>query len=133
MLSNINFLAATAAALSAFLLGGIWYSPLLFGNTWVKESGLTLEKCQHGHKKGVFTIAIFLSFIAAFSFAFALGPNPNLNHALLTACVVGIGWIATSIGINYAFAARSLKLFLIDSGYHFFQFIFYALILGLWH
>src|SRR5436190_13178738 len=101
MLSNINFLAATAAALSAFLLGGIWYSPLLFGNTWVKESGLTLEKCQHGHKKGVFTIAIFLSFIAAFSFAFALGPNPNLNHALLTACVVGIGWIATSIGINY--------------------------------
>jgi hypothetical protein len=46
--------------------------------------------------------------------------------------LVGAGFVATSFGINYAFAQRSLKLWLIDGGYHLLQFTLYGLILGLW-
>jgi hypothetical protein len=47
--------------------------------------------------------------------------------------MIGLAWVATSFGINYAFAQRSFKLWLIDGGYHVLQFTVYGLVLGLWH
>jgi hypothetical protein len=46
--------------------------------------------------------------------------------------VVGVFFVATSFGINYAFAQRSLKLWMIDGGYHIVQFILIGVILGAW-
>lgn len=134
MWHGINLWAVALAALSSFLLGGFWYSPALFGNAWAKADGRVPGDCkQHGHRATVFAVAIILSIIAAFAFAVYLGPNPPLVPSLITGAVIGICWVATSFGINYLFAGRTLKLFLIDGGYHLFQFLFYALILGLWH
>ena len=31
---QFNYLAVLVAALSSFLLGGLWYSRMLFGPTW---------------------------------------------------------------------------------------------------
>ena len=42
-LSNINWLAVLVAALSTFILGGLWYGPL-FGRTWMRASGMTEER-----------------------------------------------------------------------------------------
>jgi hypothetical protein len=47
--------------------------------------------------------------------------------------LVGLAIVAMSFAINYTFAQRSLKLWLIDGGYHTLQFALYGLILGLWH
>ena len=47
--------------------------------------------------------------------------------------LVGAGFVAASFGINYQFAQRSFKLWLIDSGYHIVQFMVFGLVLGLWH
>ena len=43
------------------------------------------------------------------------------------------GLVASSFGINYLFERRSLRLFLINGGYHTLQFTLYGLVLGLWH
>ena len=45
----------------------------------------------------------------------------------------GLCWVASSFGINYLFARRSLRLFLIDGGYHTLQFTLIGVILALWH
>jgi len=37
---KINVLAVLASAVAAFMIGGLWYSPLLFGNTSVTLRGL---------------------------------------------------------------------------------------------
>ncbi len=47
--------------------------------------------------------------------------------------LVGFGFVAASFGINYQFAQRSFKLWLIDGGYHTVQFLLFGVILGLWH
>lgn len=47
--------------------------------------------------------------------------------------IVGLGFIATSFGVNYLFAQRSMKLWLIDAGYVTVQFTVMGLVLGLWH
>ena len=38
-LHYINFLAVIVAALAAFGLGAVWYSPLLFAKQWVAFNG----------------------------------------------------------------------------------------------
>ena len=37
---KINYLAVLAAAVATFVVGGLWYSPLLFGNTYLALRGL---------------------------------------------------------------------------------------------
>lgn len=129
---EINLMAAGAAAASSFLLGGLWYSAPLFGRVWNREAGRD-PKMGGGHPAKVFGSAIALALVAAYCFAWLLGPAPELRHAVTTGACVGAGLVATSFGINYAFATRSLKLWLIDGGYHVVQFTLYGLILGLWH
>jgi len=130
-MEGINLWAVLAAAASAFLLGGLWYGPL-FKHAWCREAGVDPDK-PNGHPARVFGGAFVLSLIAAVVFAMFLGPKPALGFAVGAGFAAGLGWVATSFGINYLFAGRSLKLWLIDGGYHTFQFALYGLILGLWH
>ncbi|HWI25319.1 MAG TPA: DUF1761 domain-containing protein [Lysobacter sp.] len=127
----LNWLAIIAAAVSAFVLGGIWYGPL-FKNAWCREAGID-PNAKPGHPARVFGTAFVAALFAAFAFAWFLGPAPEVHKALHAGFMVGIAFVATSFAINYAFAQRSLKLWLIDGGYHTLQFTLYGLILGLWH
>lgn len=131
VIEGINLLAVLLAALSAFMLGGLWYSPILFGGIWQREARLANPQ-QKPHGTKVFIMAFILSFIAALAMALLLQRKPGLFMALHTGLLAGLCWVSTSFGINYLFAGRSFKLFLIDAGYHTLQFILYGLILGLW-
>ncbi|HLF11330.1 MAG TPA: DUF1761 domain-containing protein [Gammaproteobacteria bacterium] len=71
--------------------------------------------------------------IAAWMFAMFLGPRPPLMLGLGAGFAAGLCWVASSLRINYLFARRSLKLFLIDGGYHTLQFTLIGVILALWH
>jgi hypothetical protein len=127
----LNWLAVVAAAVSAFVLGGIWYGPL-FRQAWCREAGIDL----HGNKRhpaAVFGTAFVAALVAAAAFAWWIGPAPELEYAVRRGVLAGFGIAAMSFGINYAFAGRSLKLWLIDGGYHTLQFAVYGMILGAWH
>lgn len=126
----MNIWAVLVASLSSFLLGGLWYSPLLFGGLWNRENG---GVPQQGHPAKVFSISFLFSLIAAVCFSVWLGPSPGLDHALKAGVLTGFGFVAASFGINYQFAQRSFKLWLIDGGYHTAQFLLIGLVLGLWH
>ncbi|HEV7402529.1 MAG TPA: DUF1761 domain-containing protein [Chthoniobacteraceae bacterium] len=132
----MNTWAVLTAAASSFLLGGLWYSPALFGKTWTNENGGHSEKgcdIQNGHPAKVFGVSILFSVISAFAFALWLGPAPALAVTLKAGGLAGFGMVAASFGINYQFGGRSFKLWLIDGGYHTVQFLLFGLVLGLWH
>ena len=129
---EFNIWAVFAAALSSFVLGGLWYSPLLFAKAWQAEVGLSDEELARGNMARIFGLTLVLSLIAAFVFALFLGPRPSLALGLGAGSSAGLCWVASSFGINYLFARRSLKLFLIDGGYHTLQFTLIGLILALW-
>lgn len=126
----MNTWAVLVAAISSFLLGGLWYSPALFGRAWNRENG---GEVPTGHPAKVFGVSFIFSLVAAASFAAWLGSEPPLGTALRNAALAGLGMVAASFGINYQFAQRSFKLWLIDGGYHAIQFMLFGLILGLWH
>lgn len=124
----MNFLAVGLATLSAFLLGGLWYSKVLFLDLWTRDSGATP---QNTHPAKVFGFSFIFALIAALGFGTLLGPHPTLFYSLQMGALVGVCFVATSFGINYQFGGRSVTLLLIDGTYHITQFLLYALIFGL--
>ncbi|MGH8167188.1 MAG: DUF1761 domain-containing protein [Woeseiaceae bacterium] len=126
----MNVWAVIGAAVSSFLIGGLWYSPALFGRTWNVENGGPPSDAPPAR---VFGFSFLFSLVAASCFAILVGPAPGLGEAIRTGLLVGLGCVAASYGINYQFAQRSFKLWLIDGGYHVVQFAAFGLIIGLWH
>lgn len=131
-MDHINWLAVVAAAVSAFLLGGVWYN-VFFKRVWCHEAGVDADAAPKQHPARVFAIAFVFSLISAVAVAWLLGPQPVLLRAVHDGLLIGFAFVAASFGLNYAFAQRSFKLWLIDGGYHVLQFTLYGLILGLWH
>lgn len=129
-MNTINLWAVLVAAVSSFLLGGIWYGPL-FGKAWNAAAGVDPQK--QGHPAKIFGGAFVFSLLAAAVFAWFIGPQPPLSFAVCRGVLVGFGLVAASFGINYLFAQRGLRLWLIDGGYHTVQFALFGLVLGLWH
>lgn len=129
-MDGINLWAVLVAAVSSFLLGGVWYGPL-FGKAWNAAAGMDPQK--QGHPAKIFGGAFVFSLLAAAVFAWFLGPQPPLSFAVCRGVLVGFGLVAASFGINYLFAQRGARLWLIDGGYHTVQFALFGLVLGLWH
>lgn len=129
---DINIWAVLVAAVSSFLLGGLWYSPMLFLNPWSRAMQRSDEDKQP-HPAKTFGLAFLFALLSAYLFASLLGPAPGLGDAIRMGLVVGLGFVAASFGINYQFADRPFSALFIDGGYHAFQFVLYGVVLGLWH
>ena len=80
-----------------------------------------------------FGVAFLLNFATALVFAICIGPNPGTVPGLEAGLVVGIFWVATSVGMNYLFEGKSFKLFTITAGYHILRFTLMGLIIGTWN
>ena len=128
---EVNYIAVVLAALSAFLLGGLWYSPLLFANKWMALTGQSEETLKSGSMAMIFGGAFLLNLIAAYFFALFLGPAPELRFATGAGFAAGLCWVMASLGINYLFERRPLGLWLINGLYFTVQFTLFGLILGL--
>ena len=128
----INFWAVIAAALSMFVMGGLWYSPALFGKAWAKENGFTEDFVKGGNKLKIFGGSFLLSLIMAFNLAGFVSGYQDWTWGLLGGCLAGFGWLAMGLGVLYLFERRSLKLFLINAGYFVVSFLVMGLILGFW-
>jgi hypothetical protein len=119
------------AGVLGFFHGAVWYSPLMFLKPWQTDMGISGE--QGGMSMAPRLVSgLILSVVAAVAFAWLLGPEPGLRTSLIAAAVVAIGLITTSFGIQYLFEGRTVRVTLINGGYHFVQFLIYALVLGLW-
>ncbi len=115
---NINWIATLVAAFAGFAVGGLWYGPL-FSKVWQRESGLSDEDIQKGNMPLIFGSTFFLNLIAAFILGHVLSTygRPGVYTSALVGGGIGLGFVATSIGVNYLCSRNSLKLFLIDAGY----------------
>jgi hypothetical protein len=85
----------------------------------------------------IFGLSYLLNFIIAFflsifiEIAMMLGSNALL--AGIFASILCFGFVATSFGINYLFARKSFKLYLVDAGYLMLSFFVMGLIIGAWY
>ena len=128
---DVNWIAVLLCAVSSLVLGGIWYSPMLFAKPWQQAAGLSDEQAASGNMAVIFGGAFVLSLVAAAVFAMFLGREMGLGPAVAAGASAGLCWVAASFAINYLFERRPLRLWLINGGYHTLQFTLFGLILGL--
>jgi hypothetical protein len=128
---QVNLIAVLLCGVASLVLGGLWYSPILFANAWQRGAGLSDEQAKSGNMAVIFGGAFVLSLVAAYVFGMFLGNSMPLTGAVGAGFSAGLCWVAGSFGINYLFERRPLGLWLINGGYHTLQFTVFGLILGL--
>lgn len=129
--ADINFAAVFVAALSAFIVGGIWYGPL-FSKPWMAETGMTEEKARQGHPAITFGLSFILMLVAATALAMILGKK-SIVAGIIHGILLAIAFVATTMGVNDLFERRSFKLWSINAGYNLVAFTLMGAILGAWH
>ena len=129
----VNWFAVVAAALSMFVLGAVWYSPVLFVNQWAKAAGVSRDGSPGSSFIYVMGGAFVLTLIMAANLAFFLaGPDTTLGFALGASIAAGLGWATLSLWIISLFEQRPFAYVLINGGYLTVGFALMGLILGLW-
>ena len=99
-IATLNWLAIIVATVITFVLGGLWYGPLLFGKAWLKENNLTEEDMKNGNNLKIFGFAFLWSFVMAFNLAMFLNQKTTTASWGATAgflagfgrCAVLRGW-----------------------------------------
>jgi hypothetical protein len=129
---NLNWLAIIVAAVSAFALGSLWYSPLMFAKRWMKESGVTEESAKNANMFRMFGLAFILSLIASFFLAMFIGSGAGAGFGALAGFMAGLGWVCTFMGIIYLFERKTMAHFLINSLYSVAALTIMGFIIGIW-
>ena len=129
--SSINWLSVLVAAISAFLIGGIWYGPL-FGRAWMTEFNFTEDDLKQRSVPKTFGLSLLLAFIAALNLEMFIGVEAGVVFGTMAGFFAGFGWVATLLGILYLFEMQSLKAFLINAGYCVISLTLMGTILGAW-
>ena len=131
-LGNIHWPSVLTAAAAAFVIGALWYSPALFGNRWASELGISKEKLGQANMPLIFGSAFVLILAGSAALDLAIGKQATWLSGLQAGLSIGILFIAGAMGVNYVFARKSFKLFLIDAGYFAVLYAVMGLILGAW-
>jgi len=126
---QLNFWAILAATVSAFVVGGLWYS-VLFGKAWERANGF--KDPPKGNGK-TFAIAFVLILVMAFNLAMFLNDSKtNVSWGATAGFLAGFGWIAMGIGVIAVFERKPLSYVLINGGYMTVALVLMGAIIGLW-
>jgi hypothetical protein len=129
---NLNWLAIFVAAVSAFVLGFFWYSPMLFARRWMKENGFTDESMKGANMMRIFGFSFLLMVFASFNLAMFVGKDAGAPFGAIAGFLAGFGWVFTFMGVTYLFERKSLVLFLINACYSVVSLTVMGLIIGVW-
>ena len=127
----INWLAVLAAAASSFLIGGVWYGPVL-GKVWMRAAGIAPAKAAEARLGLVFGVSFALQLIAAVVLALFIGSEATFSFAVLAGASVGLFWVAPALGVIYLFEQRPLSHWAVNSAYQVIAFTVMGVILGAW-
>ncbi|MDB5131411.1 MAG: hypothetical protein JWR02_1160 [Mucilaginibacter sp.] len=130
--SLINWLAVVAAALSAFLVGGLWYSKTLFRNAWMTDSKLTTDEIKSSSMGKTFGFTALFSLIMAANLAmFLADAKTDAAWGAEAGCLAGI-WTFCAIAIHSLFELKSWRHILINGGYSLVSLTLMGAIIGWW-
>ncbi len=131
-MSNVNWLAVLVSGISAFVLGGLWYSPALFGKAWMKENNFTTADVQKGNKGKIFGWSFILSLIMSANLAmFLADAKTNLSWGTTAGFLAGI-WVFCGIAITGLFEQKSARYIFINGGYLVIALTLMGAIIGAW-
>jgi len=137
-LPQVNYLAVLVSGVVIFMLGGFWYSPVLFAKKWMALQGKTEAEMKTAAAGASMPLMYLLAFLCGLLSAAALAVVLKHfdNVTLLRGAIIGAGcWLGFAGATSYATALFSMKpgkLWLIDTGFNLVSFILAGIILAVW-
>ncbi len=122
----------TATVVSYFFMA-LWYSPLIFGERWTRESHLTGRLLLRRNTVAVYIITLLMNFFPAFVIGLLITAQPSVVYGLIVGFTAGFFIVSMFISIIYTFERRPVALYLIDCGYVTLAFTIMGIILGGWN
>lgn len=129
VIQNLNWIATIVAALSTFIIGGIWYS--VFEKPWMAVNNFTNEDLKKRKMMLVFGLSFFFTLLMSVNLAMFIGKQ-DWAYGTIAGFMTGLGWVALGIAIISLFENRPLKYVLINGGYMIVSFTLMGAILGAW-
>ena len=134
---GINEWAVLTAAIASMIIGALWYSPLLFGNAWMRLMGFNKKDIEKAKKKGMGKL-YFYNFIGALVMACVLAwfigvsGASGLSEGIIVGFYVWVGFIAAIHIGSVLWEGRPFSLYLINISYWLVNLIVGASILAVW-
>jgi hypothetical protein len=147
----VNWLAILVAAIIIFILGGLWYSPMLFAKKWMALQNKTEEQARAEMASANMPLMYASAFITALITAWVMasllahlaaiaGPSAvasagmglNAAHGAIFGFVCWLGFAATSSYATALFSGKPKQLWLIDSAYNLVSFVLAGALLAVW-
>ena len=135
-IGSLNYLAIIAGVIINQALGAAWYSAL--GKPWMAGVGLTMEdlEAMKGTARQWYPYVVAAVSALVFTLGLALVIQGMGAEGVVDGLVLGllaaIGFIATSYATTYSFEGRSLKIFLINTGYPVISYAIIGVLLAVW-
>lgn len=134
---KIKYPAVIVATLVHFILGGLWYSPVLFGNkflqliNWSPQKLQQMENESHARELVIaFVMSLILVYILAHFVQYTKATN--VMGGIQTAFWLWLGFVVTTHVPTVIFEGRSFGLFLINVAYQFVGCALAGMILAIW-
>jgi hypothetical protein len=134
---KINYAAVVVSALGYWVLGGIWYSPVLFGNKFIELIGWSPEQLARVQAEGA-GAQLALAFVGSLVATYVLAHLVRYTSAedatagAKTGLWLWLGFIVTTNLNTVFFEFRPLGLYLINIGYHLVAFVAMGALLAVW-
>ncbi|MBP6884897.1 MAG: DUF1761 domain-containing protein [Candidatus Pacebacteria bacterium] len=136
---EMNYLALIVCAIVALIIGMLWYGKALFGNMWMKITGMdtmTVD-AQAEAKKGMakmVAVQLVLSFVSAFVLSRFI--NMSGMSGVTMAFWIWLGFLMPTSGGSALWSGKpkglAWSMFFITAGAELVTFLAYGFILDMW-
>lgn len=123
MMESVNWIAIAVATVASMAIGAAWYSGL--SKPWIRANGFSEEQVKAIEKNDtpiIYVIAaichVVMAFILSGVIIHAGGDSITMGDGLLTAVLLWLGFVLTSMTVNHRFQFKPWSLTLIDSGHY---------------
>lgn len=116
---EINYIAILVAAIASFILGSLWYSPLMFLKMWVKAGNIDMKKKGNLSPALAMAIGFVVQLLTAFVLAhfLVLLDADTIKGAMMASFWLWLGFIATTQFGSVLWESKSVKYFAINAAH----------------
>lgn len=117
-MESVNYLAVLVAAVVFFGIGSLWYTPILFGNVWLKEVGITPDEAAKGDMVKTMGLGFIAVLLMTLTLAMFLRDSGySVVEGARWGAYAGIGFSGAIVLLNAAFEGKSWTYIAINAGY----------------
>jgi hypothetical protein len=134
---KIKYPAVIVATLVHYILGGLWYSPLLFGKKFIQLINWTPEQLRQAESQShakelalAFVMSLVLIYVLAHFVQYTKATNAL--GGIQTAFWIWLGFVVTTQAPTVIFEGRSFGLFAINVAYQLVGCALAGAILAIW-